>query len=557
MKVMNILKAIADYAKKQKYLTKSLRRSLYILLVFSITFVIAIATPQVLQSIAQESRFSLRILHTNDHHAHLEPVKSGDRLLGGIARRRTLVDQIRAESRTNQEPLLLLDAGDIFQGTLYFNQYLGQADLDFYNALAYDAGTIGNHEFDRGQQVLADFLDKAKFPLISANLDIAPTSPLYGKIRPWQILDVKGEKIGIFGLTTPDTAILSSVGEGVKFTDPIAAARTSVRDLKQQGINKIIALTHIGFENDVTLAQQVPDIDIIVGAHSHTPVGNIPNANYPYPLVEKNGTKEPVLVVTDWEWGKYLGDLSVSFDRGGKLITWAGKPHTIDASITPNREFETKLKAYSAPIEALRQKIIGKSLTPLDGDRIKLRTSETSIGNLIADGILAKTKGDRVQAVIINAGGIRNGLPMGDITMGNVLEVLPFGNTITRVELTGKQLKAALEHGVSAAEQEEGRFPQVAGIRFVWDLKLPVGKRVTKVEVKDESGNFQLLNPQTMYRVATNNFLASGGDGYSAFAEGKNLLETGYLLSDAIAEYISTSSPLQVKIENRIVRQDN
>ena len=557
MKVMNILKTIADYAKKQKSLPRSLKRSLYILLVFSITFVIAIATPQVLQSIAQESRFSLRILHTNDHHAHLEPVKFGDRLLGGIARRRTLIDQIRAENKTNQEPLLLLDAGDIFQGTLYFNQYLGQADLDFYNALAYNAGTIGNHEFDRGQQVLADFLDKAKFPIISANLDIAPTSPLYGKIRPWQILDVKGEKIGIFGLTTPDTAILSSVGEGVKFTDPIAAARLSVRDLKQQGINKIIALTHIGFENDVTLAQQVPDIDIIVGAHSHTPVGNIPNANHPYPLVEKNGTKEPVLVVTDWEWGKYLGDLSVSFDRAGKLITWAGKPHAIDASITPNREFEAKLKAYAAPIETLRKKIIGKSLVPLDGDRIKLRTSETSIGNLIADGILAKTKGDRVQAVIINAGGIRNGLPMGDITMGNVLEVLPFGNTITRVELTGKQLKAALEHGVSAAEQGEGRFPQVAGIRFVWDLKLPVGKRVTKVEVKDESGNFQLLNPQTMYRVATNNFLASGGDGYSAFAEGKNLLETGYLLSDAIAEYIITSSPLQVKIENRIVRQEN
>ena len=207
MKVMNILKAIADYAKKQKSLPRSLRRSLYILLVFSITFVVAIATPQVLQSIAQESRFSLRILHTNDHHAHLEPVKFGDRLLGGIARRRTLIDQIRAESKTNQEPLLLLDAGDIFQGTLYFNQYLGQADLDFYNALAYDAGTIGNHEFDRGQQVLADFLDKAKFPLISANLDIAPTSPLYGKIRPWQILDIKGERIGIFGLTTPDTAI--------------------------------------------------------------------------------------------------------------------------------------------------------------------------------------------------------------------------------------------------------------------------------------------------------------------------------------------------------------
>jgi 5'-nucleotidase / UDP-sugar diphosphatase len=550
VKANNSLKAIANYLK----LKLQTKRSFQIFVAFVITFLIVVS-PAFLNVVAQESRFSLRILHTNDHHAHLEPVKFGDRLLGGIARRRTLIEQIRAESKTNQEPLLLLDAGDIFQGTLYFNQYLGQADLDFYNALAYDASTIGNHEFDRGQQVLADFIAKAKFPIISANIDIAPESPLYGKVRPWHVLDIQGEKIGMFGLTTPDTAILASVGDGVKFTDPIAAARKSVLALKQQGINKIVALTHIGFDNDVLLAQKVSDIDIIIGGHSHTSVGNIPKANHPYPLVEKNGTKEPVLVVTDWEWGKYLGDLSVSFDRTGKLIAWAGKPHVLDASIKPNPEFADKLKAYAAPIEALRQKIIGKSLVALDGDRVKLRTSETALGNLIADAILAKTKVDRVQVVLINAGGIRNGFPLGDITMGHVLEALPFGNTITRVELTGKQLTEALESGVSMAEHGEGRFPQVAGIRFVWDSKLPAGKRVTKVEVKDASGKFQLLNPKDIYRVATNNFLASGGDGYRSFAEGENLLETGYLLSDAIAEYITAMSPLQVKIENRIVRQ--
>jgi 5'-nucleotidase / UDP-sugar diphosphatase len=550
MKAMNSLQAIANYLR----LKPQTRKSFQIFIAFVITFAIAVS-PAFLNVVAQENRFSLRILHTNDHHAHLEPVKYGDRLLGGIARRRTLIDQIRDESKTNHEPLLLLDAGDIFQGTLYFNQYLGQADLDFYNALTYDAGTIGNHEFDRGQQVLADFIAKAKFPIISANIEVAPESPLYGKIRPWHVLEVKGEKIGVFGLTTPDTAILASVGDGVKFTDPIAAAHSSVRALKQQGINKIVALTHIGFENDLALARTVPDIDIIIGAHSHTPVGNIPNANYPYPLVEKNGTKEPVLVVTDWEWGKYLGDLSVSFDRAGKLIAWAGKPHALDASIKSNQEFADKLKAYAAPIEALRQKIIGKSLAELDGDRIKMRTSETSLGNLIADAILAKTKGDRVQVALINAGGIRNGFPLGDITMGNVLEALPFGNTITRVELTGKQLQSILENGVSLAEQEEGRFPQLAGIRLAWNPKSPAGKRVTKVEIFSESGNFQLLNPQAIYRVATTNFLASGGDGYRDFAEGKNLLDTGYLLSDAIAEYVIAKSPLQVKAENRIVRQ--
>jgi 5'-nucleotidase len=521
--------------------------------VFSIALLTAIAIPTWLDVVAQESRFALRILHTNDHHAHLEPSKFGDRNLGGIARRRTLIEQIRNESKNNQEAVMLMDAGDIFQGTLYFNQYLGQADLDFYNALAYDVGTIGNHEFDRGQQVLADFLANAKFPIISANLDISNTSPLHNRIRPWHILKVQGQKIGVFGLTTPDTAILANVGEGVKFTDPIAAARVAVRALKQQGINKIVALTHLGFDEDLDLARQVTDIDIIIGGHSHTPVGNITNAEHPYPLVEQRGSRSPVLVVTDWEWGKYLGDLSVRFDGNGKLIAWAGKPHAVEMSIAPDREFEDKLKAYAAPIESLRQQVIGQSLVELDGDRIKMRTEETSLGNLIADAVLAKTKLDRVQVALVNAGGIRNGLPKGKITMGNVLEVLPFGNTITRIDLTGKQLQEALENGVSLAEQEEGRFPQVAGLHFEWDRNLAAGNRVTKIEVKDESGKFELLNPEATYRVATNNFLASGGDGYSVLSKGKNLLETGYLLSDAIAEYISASSPLQVKTEQRIV----
>ncbi len=540
--------ALSDW--KEKMYIKKYWRSLFI---FSVALLTAIAIPAWLDIAAQENRFALRILHTNDHHAHLEPSKFGDRNLGGIARRRTLIEQIRNESKNNQEALLLMDAGDIFQGTLYFNQYLGQADLDFYNALAYDVGTIGNHEFDRGQQVLADFLAKAKFPIISANLDISNTSPLHNRIRPWHILKVQGKKIGVFGLTTPDTAILANVGEGVKFTDPIAAAREAVRALKQQGINKIVALTHLGFDEDLALAKQVTDIDIIIGGHSHTPVGNIPNAEQPYPLVEKSSNRNPVLVVTDWEWGKYLGDLSVRFDGNGKLIAWAGKPHAVEMSITPDREFEDKLKAYAAPIESLRQQVIGQSLLELDGDRIKMRTEETSLGNLIADAVLAKTKLDRVQVALVNAGGIRNSLPRGNITMGNVLEVLPFGNTITRIDLTGQQLQEALENGVSLAEQEEGRFPQIAGLRFEWNRNLVAGNRVTKIEVKNESGKFELLNPETIYRVATNNFLASGGDGYSVLAKGKNLLETGYLLSDAIAEYISANSPLQVKTEQRIV----
>ena len=165
----------------------------------------------------QKQDFSVRLLHTNDHHAHLEAVEVGDRLLGGISRRKTLVDTLRSKA---EDPTLLLDAGDIFQGTLYFNQYVGKADLPFYNQMNYAAVAVGNHEFDRGQQPLADFIKAADFPMLSANLEIAPNSPLAGAIEPWIILPVNGQKIGIFGLTTEETAILSSPGEGVTFTPP-------------------------------------------------------------------------------------------------------------------------------------------------------------------------------------------------------------------------------------------------------------------------------------------------------------------------------------------------
>ncbi|WP_204368716.1 metallophosphoesterase, partial [Neosynechococcus sphagnicola] len=280
-------------------------------------------------ALVQESPgFSLRLLHTNDHHAHLDPVQFGDQPLGGIARRRTLIQQLRSQSQQQGTPSVLLDAGDIFQGTLYFLQYQGQADVDFYNVLQYDAATLGNHEFDRGPQVLADFIHAAHFPLLSANLEPAPASVLKNQIKPWIILPVGGQKLGILGLTTAETPILSSPGKDLTFTDPIQAAQTAVQALQAQGVNKIIAITHLGLIADRELARQVAGIDIIVGGHSHTPLGTMPGATNPYPIVETAPDGQPVLVVTAWEWGKYLGDLLVQFNPDGSLLSWQGNPRS-------------------------------------------------------------------------------------------------------------------------------------------------------------------------------------------------------------------------------------
>ena len=497
-----------------------------------------------------ESEFNLRILHTNDHHAHLDAITTNDTQMGGIAQRKTLIDRLKAE---NPGETLLLDAGDIFQGTLYFNQYLGQADLSFYNQMNYQAGTLGNHEFDRGQAILADFIKKAKFPLISANIEIADNSPLKGLVKPWIILSVKGEKIGIFGLTAEETAKLSSPGEGVTFTSSITSAKKAVAELKQQGINKIIGLTHIGFESDFNLAKNVDDIDIIVGGHSHTPLGSMPNAKQPYPVVTNTPNGKTVLVVTDWEWGKYLGDLKVKFNPKGEVISWEGLPHAIDHQIQPDASFSKQLQAFSTPLDILRQTIIGQTSVLLDGSRDKVRTQETKLGNLITDAILNKLRSDGAQIAILNSGAIRSSIPVGNISVSQVIEVLPFGNMIARLDLTGEQIKQALEHGVSQVELGEGRFPQVSGIRFIYDPKAPVGYRVLSVSIIDQTGQEKPLNLTATYRVVTNSFMVNGGDGYDVMKAGKNQVDTGFLLMDVVMDYIKAQSNINLKSGDRII----
>lgn len=502
---------------------------------------------------AQEQPFVLRILHTNDHHARLEPVEVTDRgELGGIARRKTLVEQLRADSAARGEGVLLLDAGDVFQGTLYFNQYLGQADLFFYNALGYNALAIGNHEFDRGPQPLADFIAGATFPVLSTNITVADGAPLSGKIPPWVTLEVNGERVGIFGLTPPDTAILSSPGEGITFSDPVAAAQQAVNELTNQGINKIVGLTHVGITVDQQIARSVNGIDIIVGGHSHTPLGNQPGAMLPYPIEITASDGGRTLVVTNWEWGKYLGDIRLTFDGNGVVTGWEGQPHPVDASIAPDPEVAAKLAEYAGPIEQLRQSVLGQTTRVLDGDRVRVRSQETNLANLIADAMLNRMRADGGQVALQNGGGIRASIPAGNVTVAQVLEVLPFGNTIARVDLTGAQLRAALEHGLSEVEAGAGRFPQVAGMRYTWDPTAAVGARVVEVLVADGSDTWQPLDEQATYRVVTNDFLLRGGDGYQVFTEGQNPLDTGIILADAVMEYMTAHTPLNGMTDERI-----
>ena len=499
--------------------------------------------------------YKLRIIHTNDHHARIEPVTGGTPVApihGGVSRRKTLIDAIRDQGG-NQ---ILLDAGDVFQGTLWFTQYLGQADLEFYNAMGYEAMTIGNHEFDKGQQPLADYIKRAKFPVLSANITADSSAVIAGLFKPWIIKEIDGQKIGIFGLTTEETPVLSSPGAGVTFTNYIEAARKAVAELKAQGVNKIIALTHIGITFDRELAKQVDGIQVIIGGHSHTPMGaqvKPADPNRPYPEVIASPSGKPVIMATDWEWGRWLGDLTVGFDANGDITSViAAQPTEVLPSIEPNQGFADRITVLAAPLSALRTQVVGETSVPLNGARADVRSKETNLGNLIADAMLEKTRAAGAQLALMNGGSIRTSIDAGPITLGELLEVQPFGNTITLVTITGDQLRAALENGVSQLETVAGRFAQVAGIRYSFDASKPVGSRVTGVEIADGQ-SYAPIKPDATYRVVTNNFLLTGGDGYSVLQAGTNKIDTGLIDVDVTAEYVRAHSPISPAVQGRIL----
>lgn len=504
---------------------------------------------------AQGGTYALTILHTNDTHSRIEQFDSsgtscdpGETCYGGVARRNYMINTIRKEGGN----LLLVDAGDAFQGSLYFNKFQGLAELHFMNHLGYQAMAVGNHEFDLGPGPLGHFARYANFPVLSANLDVSKEPALTGLIQPYTVVTIGGEKIGLIGLTTEEVTVISNIGPTVKVLDPIAAARNAVAALQGQGVNKIVVLSHLGYDMDNLLATSVAGLDVIVGGHSHTLLGTMSGAAgpYPNPLIGPGG--EPVLVVQDGEWGKYLGRLNVTFDASGRLTAYSGAPILLDASVPQDSQVLDMINTLFAPgLAELKATVIGQSQVDLDGARANVRSKETNLGNLVCDAMLWATRSDKTQVCITNGGGIRASIKAGNVTMGDVLTVLPFGNTLVDMDLTGAQIIEALENGVSQVESGAGRFPQVGGLRFAYNPSLPAKSRIIKVEVL-VGGKYEMLDPNKTYRLVTNNFMATGGDGYSVFTQGKKVYNSGLLMADALADYIKLNSPVNPKVEGRI-----
>ncbi|MDX1191429.1 LysM peptidoglycan-binding domain-containing protein [Sinorhizobium medicae] len=515
-----------------------------------------------LSSGAAFADYELNILHINDLHSRIESINKFDstcsveeegknECFGGVARLKTLIDQKRQE-RTGKN-LLLLNAGDNFQGSLFFTTYKGAAEAEFLNLMKFDAMTVGNHEFDESEDGLASFLDKVTFPVVTANVLPSHKSKIGDRIKPSIVLDVGGQKVGIVGAVANDTPELASPGPDILIGEDVATITSAVEELKKQGINKIVALTHVGYPRDLAAIAKIPDVDVVVGGHSHSLLSNTDEkAEGPYPTMVDNPGGYKVPVVQAGSYSKYLGDLMVTFDDNGVVKAAKGDPILVDSSVKPDETVVARVKELAKPIEELRTKVIGKTEAPIDGSRESCRAKECEMGSLVADAMLDRVKGQGVTVAITNGGGLRASIDGGDVTMGEVITVLPFQNTLSTFQLKGEDIRAALENGLSQVEEGGGRFPQVAGLRFSFDRSKPAGSRLVSVEVED-GGAFAALDPEKTYSLVSNNFMRGGGDGYAVFKDkGENAYDYGPGLETVLADYLAAHQPFKPYTSGRI-----
>ncbi|MCL7463452.1 bifunctional metallophosphatase/5'-nucleotidase [Phaeovulum sp. NW3] len=511
--------------------------------------------------------YKLHVLHINDLHSRIESIGRTDstcnaegeakgECFGGIARVATKINELRDGLTAAGENVIVLDAGDQFQGSLFYTTYKGVEVAEFMNRIGFDAMAVGNHEFDDGPEGLAGLIEKADFPILSGNLDLSQSNLLKDKVKNHVVLEVGGEKIGIISALATDTVDTAAPGPSVIFQDEIESLRADVAALEAEGVSKIIALTHVGYHKDQEIAAAVPGLDAVVGGHSHTYLSaSDPDRHGAYPTWVDAGAGAMVPVVQAYAYSKYLGHLVLTFDDSGNLTFAEGDTIVLDASVTPDPEIAARVAEMGAPIEELKTRVVAESTAEIDGSRDNCRQVECAMGNLVADAMLDRVRAQGVSIAIQNGGGLRSSIDAGPVTMGEVLSVLPFQNTLSTFEARGSTILAALENGASQVEEAAGRFAQVAGLKYSFDPAQPAGSRVSDVMVQ-EGDAWVPLEAEKVYGVVTNNYVRQGGDGYRMFgAEGMNAYDYGPDLADVTAEYMAKVGPYTPALDGRITRK--
>jgi 5'-nucleotidase / UDP-sugar diphosphatase len=510
--------------------------------------------------------FKLAVLHINDMHSRIDEIAASaatcrpqdaaeSKCFGGSARLATAIRQRRAAQEAAGLPVITLDAGDQSQGTLYYTTYGGRAEMQMMNAIGFDAMGVGNHEFNRGPESLAQMLDVAEFPVVSGNIRVAAGSPLAGKIQDHLILERGGEKIAILGITTPDTVFLSSPGEDVTFEDEVEYLTRAVAEMQGQGINKILLLSHVGFVRDQEIAAAVDGLSAIIGGHSHTLMSKTVEGAVDYATLVAAPSGRAVPIVQAFAFSRFLGELELEFGEDGAVVSAGGDTILLDASFEAAEDIEALIAPLRAPIETLVTTPVTDLAADIDGSRENCRARECEMGNTVAEAMLAETAARGIQVALANGGGLRASLAAGTVTLGDVLTVLPFQNTLYTLDLPGAALVAALEHGVNGVEEGAGRFPQVAGLRYKLDLSVaPNAGRISQVEIAGPDG-WAPIDLDATYGLVTNDFVAGGGDGYAMLKEsGMNGYDTAIDLAEVLARFLTENAPYAPALDGRIAQ---
>lgn len=474
----------------------------------------------------------LTIVHVNDVHGR---IKEGDYDGMGYSKMATKLNMLRQENPN----LILLDAGDTIHGLPIVTVSRGESMIKLMNQMGFDAMVPGNHDFNYGYDRLVQLKDIAEFPILGSNIINEKGEK---EFKDYIIKELDGIKVGIFGIATPETKYKANPKntEDITFLDPIDSAKDMVKELKDKKVDLIIALTHIGIADDanpntIDIANNVDGIDIIVDGHSHT-------------LLPEGKIVKDTLIVQAGEYVKNLGIVNIEL-HNGEIINKEAVLFTKEEA--EELEEDVEIKRFIDKLEEdnkiITDVVIGSTKVKLDGEREKVRTKETNLGNLLTDALLDLTEAD---GVIINGGDIRKSIDIGEITREDILAMLPFGSYGVVLELKGIDILNALENGLSAYPDTFGGFPQVAGMNFKVDPSKEVGNRVYDLMIQGEP-----IDLNRTYKLATNDFLAAGGDRYESLKNGK-LVGEYEALEEILIDYIQKIGEVNLETEGRIIFEE-
>lgn len=478
---------------------------------------------------------SLDIYSVNDFHGTLLSAGKNP----GIAK---LGKFLKDQKAKNEKGTLILSAGDMFQGSMDSNLLYGKPVVDAMNEIGFDAMTIGNHEFDWGFEKVNDWMKAAEFDFTAANIIDNNTGKPVDYLKPYVIYEKNGVKVGVIGLATPETAYKTNpkLVSNYTFEEPAKVVNEMVPVLKKEGAEVIVVLSHLGADmnketREVTgeaaeLAKKVEGVDAIIAGHTHRTVAGIVN-NIPIAEAYYNGRE--------------TAHINLLYSKDEKKVV-EKTVESVSILAVEGIEDDEKVKAivdkYQEEIAPVKNLVLGKTVNELNHDRYK----NSILGQWSAD---VMKEAAEVDIAFQNGGGLRTSIAAGDITMGNLYEVMPFDNTLFTVELTGKQVIDVLNHGIG---NEEFGDVQFSGIKVKYDKTKPEGERVVEVTMLDGSK----LEEDKIYKVVTNDFMGAGGDKYTMFLEGKNAVDTFRPVRDAFVDAIKKDQTIEFKGDDRLIIEE-